>query len=70
MDAYEDCMAATSTKESPWYAVPADDKRTARLIVSQVVVDELKSLKMKYPELTPEGRVKMQELRAKLAAEE
>lgn len=68
-EAYADCLAETSTRESPWYAVPADDKKTARLIVSQVVLDELKSLKMKYPELTPEGRAKMQELRAKLAAE-
>ena len=49
--------------------VRSDDKRTARLIVSQVIVDELKSLKMKYPELTPDGRAKMQELRVKLMAE-
>jgi len=62
-------LGETSTNESPWYAVPADDKRTARLIVSQVIVDELKSLKMKYPELTPQARQQMQELRAKLAKE-
>ncbi len=69
MEAYEDCLGATSTKDAPWYAVPADDKKTARLIVSQVVVDTLGSLKMKYPELTAESRVEMQELRAKLAEE-
>jgi PPK2 family polyphosphate:nucleotide phosphotransferase len=69
MEAYGECLGETSTNESPWYAVPADDKRTARLIVSQVIVDELKSLKMKYPELTPQAREKMQELRAKLAGE-
>lgn len=68
-EAYEECLGATSTAESPWYAVPADDKRTARLIVSEVIVDELKSLKIKYPELTADGRKKMQELRAKLVAE-
>jgi PPK2 family polyphosphate:nucleotide phosphotransferase len=68
-EAYEDCLGATSTTESPWFAVPADDKKTARLIVSQAIVDELKSLKMKYPELAPEARARMQELRAKLEAE-
>ena len=33
MKAYEECLAATSTKHSPWYVVPADDKENARLIV-------------------------------------
>ncbi len=32
--AYEACLSATSTKESPWYVVPADDKENARVIVS------------------------------------
>jgi polyphosphate kinase 2 (PPK2 family) len=32
--AFADCLAATSTHHSPWYAVPADDKENARLIVS------------------------------------
>jgi PPK2 family polyphosphate:nucleotide phosphotransferase len=57
MQAYEDCLRATSTKTSPWYAVPADDKRNARLIISQIVVDTLQSLKMTYPK-TDKSRVK------------
>jgi PPK2 family polyphosphate:nucleotide phosphotransferase len=47
--AYEDCMAATSTKDSPWYVVPADDKQNARLIVSRVLLDTLAALKSAYP---------------------
>ena len=35
MKAYEECLSATSTRDSPWYVVPADDKENARLIVSQ-----------------------------------
>ena len=31
MNAYEDCMAATSTREAPWYIVPGNDKKRARL---------------------------------------
>src|SRR5262249_16819385 len=49
MKAYEECISATSTARAPWYVVPADDKRNARLIISQVVLDTLDSLGLKYP---------------------
>lgn len=52
MRAYGEALGATSSKHAPWYAVPADDKRNARLIVSQVIVDALAALKMSYPEPT------------------
>jgi PPK2 family polyphosphate:nucleotide phosphotransferase len=48
MEVYGDCLGATSTGHSPWYVVPADDKENARLIVSQIVLDTLKGLKMSY----------------------
>jgi PPK2 family polyphosphate:nucleotide phosphotransferase len=51
MKAYEACLSATSTRKSPWFIVPADDKDNAHLIISQVIVDALKSLKMSYPKL-------------------
>ena len=44
--AYEQCLAATSTKEAPWHIIPSDDKPNARLIISETVMRELKSLKM------------------------
>ena len=46
---YEACLTATSTKIAPWYVVPADDKENARLIISQVILDTIDSLKMSYP---------------------
>ncbi|RZL35631.1 MAG: polyphosphate kinase 2 family protein [Rubrivivax sp.] len=49
MQAYRDALQATSSDQAPWYAVPADDKRNARLIVSQVIVEHLSALKMSYP---------------------
>jgi PPK2 family polyphosphate:nucleotide phosphotransferase len=52
MEAYEDCLSATSTKAAPWHVVPADDKLNARLIISHIVIDALKELKMSYPEVT------------------
>ena len=49
MHAYEECLSATSTNHAPWYVVPADDKLNARLIISSIIVDTLKKLKMSYP---------------------
>ncbi len=66
--AYEACLSATSTDDSPWYAVPADDKENARLIISQIVVDTLKGLGMSYPELTTKRTLELQSIRDGLAA--
>lgn len=50
MQAYGEALGATSSAQAPWYVVPADDKRNARLIVSEVIVDALAALKLRYPE--------------------
>jgi PPK2 family polyphosphate:nucleotide phosphotransferase len=65
-NAYEKCLQATSTKHAPWYAVPADDKEDARLIVSQILVDALGGLKMSYPKTTPEHRQELLAIRQQL----
>ena len=52
MNAYEECLTATSSKAAPWYVVPADDKENARLIISQIILAELEQLKLRYPEPT------------------
>jgi PPK2 family polyphosphate:nucleotide phosphotransferase len=65
--AYEACLSATSTRHAPWYVVPADDKENARLIVSQIVLDTLKDLKMAYPKTTPKRRRELQAIRKLLA---
>jgi hypothetical protein len=67
MGAYAACLEATSTKESPWYAVPADDKPNARLIVSQIILETLEGLKMRYPEVGAEKRKQLQAIRRRLA---
>jgi PPK2 family polyphosphate:nucleotide phosphotransferase len=66
MDAYEKCLSETSSEDSPWYAVPADDKENARLIVSQVIAETMESLKMSYPETTPARRKELLQMRQKL----
>src|SRR4051812_23785207 len=68
MHAYQETLAATSTRQAPWYVVPADDKENARLIVSQVIADTLESLDMRYPPTSPERRRELQAIRRRLAA--
>ena len=67
MTAFEECLRATSTRDVPWYVVPADDKDNARLIVSQIVVDTLEALNMHYPETTPERHRELESIRQELA---
>lgn len=62
MKAYEDCISATSTGEAPWYVVPADDKENARLIVSQIVVDTLKEIKLDYPKVSDKRRAELKSI--------
>ena len=66
MSAYEECLSATSTREAPWYVVPADDKENARLIVSQIILDTLDRLEMSYPEVSAERRKELQSIRERL----
>lgn len=61
--AYEDCLRETSTNHAPWYIVPADDKENARLIVSQIVLDTFKKLKLEFPKVTKEHKEELQKLR-------
>jgi PPK2 family polyphosphate:nucleotide phosphotransferase len=67
LKAYEKCLGATSTRYAPWYAVPADDKENARLIVSQIILRTLEGLKLRYPEVSDERRKALLTIRAQLA---
>ena len=66
MRAYEECLEATSTEHAPWFVVPADDKQNARLIVSQVVLDTMNALKMRYPSLDAARLRELQRIRRQL----
>ena len=67
MKAYEACLKATTTHHALWYVVPADDKKNARLIVSQIVLDALRELKMTYPKTTAKRRQELKDIRKLLA---
>ena len=64
--AYEDTVNATATPDAPWFVVPADDKKNMRLIVAQIVLEQLQSLHMHYPQVSDERRDELQQYRQAL----
>jgi hypothetical protein len=69
MRAYSDCLSATSTEWAPWYVVPADHKWVTRAVVADVVTTAIRSLDLKYPEVTKEQQEHLAEARRRLSAE-
>lgn len=47
--AYEDAISNCSTKDAPWFIIPSNHKWVRNLAVSQILVDALESLGMKFP---------------------
>ena len=66
MEAYEDMIRHTSTKQAPWYIVPADNKWFTRLIVAAALVDLLASLDLQYPKLSKEELKQLDEAKEAL----
>jgi PPK2 family polyphosphate:nucleotide phosphotransferase len=70
MNAYEQCLSATSTQGSPWYVIPADDKENSRLIVAQVVVETLEALDLHFPTVSKSRLRELQAIRKRLLEED
>ena len=66
MKAYEQAIQETSTKEAPWFIIPADDKWHARLAISKIMEDTLESLNLQFPELEKAQVAQLQEIKKKL----
>jgi PPK2 family polyphosphate:nucleotide phosphotransferase len=66
MAAYQDVLNATSQPWAPWYAIPADDKLYMRLVVSEIIVETLKALKLSYPKSTEAQQIALREMRSLL----
>ena len=64
--AYEQALAGTSTKPAPWYAVPGDDKKNARLYVGRILLHAFESLNLDAPKPDAERRRELKEIREKL----
>ena len=57
MEAYEQMIQETATKDAPWYVVPADNKWFTRVVVASAVIETLASLDLAYPKVD-EGKLK------------
>jgi PPK2 family polyphosphate:nucleotide phosphotransferase len=52
IEAFEDALAATSTRDAPWYVIPANHKWFRNLAVSRIVADTMEELGMTFPKST------------------
>ncbi|CAN5323108.1 polyphosphate kinase 2 family protein [soil metagenome] len=68
-DAYQRCIDATATADAPWAIIPADDKKSMRILVGEIVVARLKELEMAYPVVSQERKEKLAEYRVALESE-
>jgi PPK2 family polyphosphate:nucleotide phosphotransferase len=69
MKAYEEAIAATSTKWAPWYIIPADKKWVARGLVARILASTMNELDLRYPEVTPEQAEMIERAKQQLEAE-
>ena len=70
MNCYEEAIHKTSTEHAPWHIIPADSKKTARLIVARSIFDKLKTFTdIREPELDPEIAKNLETYRSQLISE-
>jgi PPK2 family polyphosphate:nucleotide phosphotransferase len=69
MQAYEQTIRNTATKDAPWYVVPADHKWFTRLVVAATLVERLEGLDLKFPKLDDATLARLETIRAELAAQ-
>jgi PPK2 family polyphosphate:nucleotide phosphotransferase len=69
MSAYEDALNQTSTEWAPWHVVPADHKWFTRAVVADIIVTKLKSLDLRYPKVSEDGRRQLSKARKLLRSE-
>ncbi len=69
MTAFEDALTATSTPWAPWYVIPADHKRLTQALVAQVLVEKVRSLDLRWPEVSEAEHAANLKAREKLEAD-
>lgn len=63
---YQEAIIGTSTKHAPWYVVPSDKKWFSRLIISEIIVQTLNSMKLEYPQADKKHLIELENSRIKL----
>jgi len=68
--AFEDAIQNTSTKDAPWYVIPADNKWYSRFLIGGIINKELNKLNLKYPDVSDEEKANLQKAKESLLNEE
>jgi len=69
-EATEEALPATSSKSTPWYIIPADDKWYARAAVADLIASHLESLELEYPKVSEQDETKFAMLAKQLEGHE
>jgi PPK2 family polyphosphate:nucleotide phosphotransferase len=69
MHAYEELIKNTSTKKSPWYVIPADDKSYARIAIASAIIHALDEMDLEYPKVSAEKIAELNEVKRALLEE-
>lgn len=69
-EAYETCLTETTTAIAPWHIVPADDKLSMRLIISQIITDAMDDFKMEHPRPNAQRIQELKSIRQQLTTHE
>jgi PPK2 family polyphosphate:nucleotide phosphotransferase len=67
--AFEDMLKNTSTNQAPWFVVPADDKWFTRIVIANIIVNELRKLDLSFPPLTDQQKKDLEESKKILTGE-
>ncbi len=69
MNAYEELIKHTATKNAPWYVVPADNKAFARIVVASAIINTLDSIGLEYPKVGKEKIAELAKIKEELLTE-
>jgi len=70
MRAFEDALVNTSTKNAPWYVIPADKKWFTRVAVSEIIIEKMESLDLQYPKINDAQQQSLLEAKKILESEQ
>lgn len=69
MHAYQELIKNTSTKKSPWYVIPADNKSYARIAIASAIITALEEMDLEYPKVSAEKIAELQAVKQALLDE-
>ena len=57
LKAYRDAIIYCSKKDAPWYIIPANKKWFRNWVISKIIIDTMRELKIRYPKYVPPNMI-------------